>query len=228
MESVWRQRVARSAALAGGKQDRVYRCDHFDSPACGSYRRGRYTVNSEKVEVGAIWHSGYSHDSQLWRRVIRTADEMGVPLLEIGMGERIDIDPAVRLFVLGPDSGARFTGPNDNSLVLRLIYGETSVLLAGDAEQMQEQQLVQTFGDFLESDLLKVSHHGSRTSSTHSFLNRVRPERAAVSLDLVNRFSHPHREAVERLARWSGEVDFTSLEGALQYRSDGESLQRFE
>ena len=89
----------------------------------------------------------------------------------------------------GPDASA-----NDSSLVLRISYGARSVLLVGDAEHEEERarSLGGRAGGSLRADLLKVGHHGSRTSSGPAFLAAVRPGLAAISAGVRNRFGHPH------------------------------------
>ena len=90
--------------------------------------------------------------------------------------------------------------PNDNSLVLRVDYRGRSVLLMGDAEAHEEAALLAD-GAKLRADVLKVGHHGSRTSSSAALLAAVRPSVAIISAGVANRFGHPHAEVVERLER---------------------------
>ena len=115
---------------------------------------------------------------------------------------------------------------NNGSLVLRLDYGEVSFLLTGDIEVEAERYLVAVSGDGLRADVLKVGHHGSRTSTTQVFLERVGPRSAVISAGRENRFGHPHAEVVERLESSIGaeRVFMTTRDGTVEYVSDGRGL----
>ena len=112
---------------------------------------------------------------------------------------------------------------NDASLVLRVAFGETSLLFPGDLERAGEQAALARGG--LRSDVVKVPHHGSRTSSSAAFCDAVRPHFAVVSLARANRFGFPHEEAV---ARWraAGALVLRTDEGAVRFLSDGRHLRR--
>lgn len=115
-----------------------------------------------------------------------------------------------------PDTPTEGLSVNDLSLVLRLEFGQTSALLTGDIEAAAEQALLPSLEP---ADVLKVAHHGSGTSSTPAFLERVRPALALVSCGVGNRFSHPRPEVLLRL--WPARVLRTDLDGTLELRSDG-------
>jgi competence protein ComEC len=146
----------------------------------------------------------------------------------LSAGDQISIDPAMQLYIYGPSSGNHHTDPNEHSLVMELIYGQTEFLFTGDAGIAQEERVLSNFGDMLNTDLLKVGHHGSRTSSSKALLKSATPEYATVSLARNNKFKHPHPEAIERLSNSETELLFTSLEGALMFESDGERIERIK
>jgi competence protein ComEC len=105
-------------------------------------------------------------------------------------------------------------------------YGATSFLFTGDAEKRQELQLSNRYGDFLDTNLLKTGHHGSKTSSEPYFMKHVSPEITVTSVAFRNRFGHPHRESVTALNQAGAKNYFTSLSGALIFISDGENIVR--
>jgi competence protein ComEC len=107
---------------------------------------------------------------------------------------------------------------NDKSIVLRLAYRQRSLLLMGDAEKAAEAHLA---GDLLASDILKVGHHGSRTSSTKDFLARIAPVAAVISCGAQNRFGHPHPSTLDALRVQGSHVLRTDEAGALHLRTDG-------
>jgi competence protein ComEC len=133
----------------------------------------------------------------------------------------------VRLELLAPCP--RFTpgrGANDNSLVLRVSFGKRSFLLTGDAEQLEERELIAT-GRRLSADVLKVGHHGSRTSTTHELLAKVRPRFATLSTGVRNTFGHPHAITLETLAS-SGVIALrTDQAGSLSFVTDGTALDLY-
>jgi len=115
-------------------------------------------------------------------------------------------------------------GPNDNSFVLRIVHGDRTALLTGDAEHTLEEELLTRLGPRgLRAEVLKVGHHGSRMSSSDAFLDAVTPHVAIVSAGLRNRFGHPHPVVLERLATHSVEVFRTDQLGTLREETLGDS-----
>jgi competence protein ComEC len=114
-------------------------------------------------------------------------------------------------------------GPNDNSFVVRISYGHRSVLFAGDAEHEEEAELLAR-GARVRADVLKVGHHGSRTSSTRAWLAAVRPEVAVISCGIRNRFGHPARVTLGALAASGARIFRTDRDGAIVVTTDGDRL----
>ncbi len=126
---------------------------------------------------------------------------------------------------MGPEQGKFNNDPNQHSLVLNIIHGDNEFLFTGDAGEDQERRLVENYGQLLDTDFLKVGHHGSKTSSELFFLNKVTPEIAVVSVAEKNRFGHPHPEAVERLESTRSNIYYTSRDRALIFESDGKNIK---
>jgi competence protein ComEC len=114
-------------------------------------------------------------------------------------------------------------GPNDNSFVLKARHGATSFLFTGDIEREAEAALVARQLD-LHADVLKVPHHGSRSSSTDAFLRAVHPAWAVISAGRGNRFGHPHAEVEARLRARVPNVLRLDLGGGIMMSSDGKQL----
>jgi competence protein ComEC len=108
---------------------------------------------------------------------------------------------------------------------MRVLYGHVSFLLAGDAEQEAEHGMVSRYGNFLESTLLKVGHHGSGTSSTDEFVNSVQPKYAVISVGRWNRFGHPSKSVLQRFADQGVDLSRTDEEGAVLFETDGFMLE---
>jgi competence protein ComEC len=108
--------------------------------------------------------------------------------------------------------------------VLRFTYGSVSALLTGDIEQKAEAALVRS-GAGLRSDVMKVPHHGSKTSSTEEFLNRVQPLCAVVSVGERSRFGHPHASVVGRYLAHNAKLFQTGRDGTVTLETDGAMLE---
>ncbi len=176
----------------------------------------------ENVRVGRIITSGEVGSSRTFREVNRLAQERGVPLCTARAGDTILIDPSLRAYVLFPQplrDHAR--NANNMSLVLKLQYGAVAWLFPGDAEDDVEELLASRYGSFLRSNVLKVGHHGSSTSSSPVFLEAVRPEIALISVGYRNKFNHPSAAVLEALERRGAVLRRTDREGGLQLSSDG-------
>ncbi|MEX0929980.1 MAG: DNA internalization-related competence protein ComEC/Rec2 [Balneolales bacterium] len=177
------------------------------------------------IPIRIIYDSGFDYGSEVYLKYLADAKKMDVPIEIVRRGDLLAIGEAMRFFVLGPDPGLSVSNANTWSLVIKAVYGETAVLLPGDADHTAEHAMVSHYGPFLQSELLKVGHHGSRTSSGSAFLSAVQPAYSAASLSLQNRYSHPHAETIRRL-QLSGTISlFTSLNGALVFTSDGRHLR---
>lgn len=151
-------------------------------------------------------------------------------LYYVGVQEREIIIPYVgQSFMLG-SAKVQFLSPvknysdmNDNSIVVRIVYGNTSFLFTGDAGWDSEHDIVEA-GYELESTLLKVGHHGSNSSSSYIFLREVSPLYAVISVGKRNQYGHPSEDVLSRLRDIGAEVYRTDLQGDVICVSDGDSL----
>ena len=119
--------------------------------------------------------------------------------------------------------GMEFKDANLPSLILRLVFDETSFLLTGDAYQSIEKQLIEQ-AEQIESNVLKVGHHGSKTSTLEEFVKAVTPEIAIISCGENNKFGHPHPETLETLTKYGINILRTDQMGDIKILSDGEKL----
>jgi len=175
----------------------------------------RYDVQRVIAAPGQTESIGY----ETWLAAVRAE---GLDLEYPEQGASFDLGRGARIDVLGP---AEDMGPdqlNNTSLVLRLVWGDVSFLLTGDIEADAELALVAS-GVELQSTVLKVAHHGSRTSSSATFLAAVRPSISVVSAGQDNPFGHPHEEVARRLGRW-GQVFVTAESGSVHFETDGTRL----
>jgi competence protein ComEC len=131
----------------------------------------------------------------------------------------------VEVTVLAPPEGYLANGEsNENSIVLHIQFGASSVLLPGDAESASEAYLVETYGDRLNSTVLVLGHHGSRSSTSDAFLDAVAPEVAVVSSAYGSQYGHPHESVLQRLAADSSPTYWTATHGTITFTSNGSAV----
>ena len=185
----------------------------------------------DRYRVSAVTHSGNSQAAAAlhpqWEGVLRDREH---PVAVLHAGHRIQLGRKVTLETLYPPPEGLPAGieknANNGSLALRLDYGELSFLLTGDIEADAERHLVAVTGDKLRADVLKVGHHGSRTSTTQAFLDAVKARSAVISAGRENRYGHPHADVLRRLESAVGaeRVFLTARDGTVEYISDGKTL----
>ena len=160
---------------------------------------------------------GADPQSELFRALLQEAAGLGIRVRHVRAGDRVKWG-SVEVTVLAPAAG--YTNPNaptnDDSVVLRMQYGKASALLEGDAETASEEAMLAA-GLVAPVTLLKVAHHGSRTSTTQAFVDAARPAAAVISVGRRNTFGHPRGEVIGRLA----------VEGAGVFRTDTFGLTSF-
>ncbi len=161
-------------------------------------------------------------DDSEFKKLSETLRATQTPLETVHAGDIIRFGSAeVRVLWPPPLSDA---SDNDNSIVLRLQLGERSILLTGDIEKTAERSLVAS-QQLLQADVVKVPHHGSRTSSTESFVLATKPRYAIVSVGRNSMFGHPHKEVVERWRANGANVLTTGNFGTITITTDGHDLR---
>jgi competence protein ComEC len=177
----------------------------------------------EEVDAGNV--PQLSEGAEYYSRL----EEEHIPRLIDKASDVVTGDDYCRIYVLHPSGEfvpANSSGRpnlNDQSLVLKIVYGSTSILLCGDAEGVAETRILSAYGPFLKSDVLKVGHHGSATSTSPEFLNAVSPSIAVVSVGRNNRFGHPSAQTIQRLQAAGCKTFRTDESGAVVLESDGYS-----
>jgi competence protein ComEC len=149
----------------------------------------------------------------------------GIELVTLSRGDVLSFGN-VKIEMLYPkeDDSSEALSDNNHSIVLRLIYGERKFLLTGDVEKEAERELLNT-PEFLQADVVKVAHHGSRTSSTQDFINALQAKVAVISVGKESPFGHPHAEVVERWRDSGAKILTTGENGTISISTDGKDLQ---
>lgn len=189
----------------------------------------------KKFDVGLVVEPGTVTDTQVYKnleKAIATEKNINdVPAKKIiarrGMDFLLDTD--VHLFILFPDKDVSTFSTNDGSIVAKLVYKNTSIMLTGDAPEKTEKYLVAletglsaTSSAHLYSDILKVGHHGSKTSTSQDFLQKVLPKYAVISAGKNNSYGHPSPEVTHRLKENKIQIFGTYDSGTIIFESDGE------
>jgi competence protein ComEC len=177
------------------------------------------------LRPGEYWDAGFPGGGDAYRASLASAGADAVPWRRARAGDSLVVDD-VRIRFLAPDSAwaASLPDANDASAVALVDFRGVRFLLVGDAERAEEEWLLANARDDLQADVLKVGHHGSRTSSTPAFLAAVRPRVALVSVGLGNEYGHPSPDVMGRLAAAGADVLRSDLLGSVVVRTDGHHL----
>jgi competence protein ComEC len=179
----------------------------------------------ERVGADTVLDAARVFGTSSYEETLRAARRRGSVWRRVRPGEEHVVD-GVSITVLAPDSTWTATrdDPNTSSVVVRATYGNVRFLLTGDAEADEEGWLTARHAEGLRADVLKVGHHGSRTSSTDAFLDAVRPRVALISVGRGNRYGHPDEGVLRRFDERSVEVLRTDDDGTITVQSDGRSI----
>jgi competence protein ComEC len=185
----------------------------------------------KKYKVENIFWTGIKRDTseyQEWQKLIKKERA------------KIYLVPSVQKVIIGKDISMNFLYPienladkeyqnsNDASIVAKLNFSQNSFLFTGDISKFAEEELTIRENSYqfasLNSDVLKVAHHGSKTSTSEEFLKKVSPKIAVISVGKENPYGHPHREVLEILNKFGIKVLRTDLDGDIKIISDGENI----
>lgn len=192
-------------------------CTHGHSDHCGGL-----DAVVESLGVETVFTSPYADDSPSYEIFTDAVYDAGLELTVPELGESYRLGEASFSFI-GPLED--YDNQNDDSLVMRLEYGDTSFLFTGDMTAKAEKDLINDGAD-LRCDVLKVGHHGSSGSSCYQFLYEAQPGIGVISCEKGNSYGHPHEETLSRLADADVTVCRTDLEGSIVIFSDGMKVER--
>lgn len=162
--------------------------------------------------VFPVWHDAQANENS--------------NLIEAVFGQEIDLGNDVKIAVIYPNKsydGILLNKPHQANVVVMLTYRNFRLLLTGDAEASAEKEMINT-GQDIDADILKIGHHGSKTSTTQNFLEKVSPEVAIIQVG-KNRYGHPTAEVLKRLENFGVKYYRTDLDGHMEVISDGESFK---
>lgn len=173
----------------------------------------------EQMEVDEVWLSGDTANSKVFNRLLDTIERDDIGYYEPRAGDVFDVGP-MEIEVFNP---TELTGNvHEGSVSMKMVYGDISFLFTGDAEAKTEQKMVDSGVD-LKANFLQLGHHGSKTSTTTSFLEAVDPEVAIISAGKDSQYGHPNEEVVSRVADKGIEIYETSVQGSIVVVTDGKT-----
>ncbi|MBI4121047.1 MAG: MBL fold metallo-hydrolase [Parcubacteria group bacterium] len=175
-------------------------------------------------DVHYLLEPGVLRETAVYTTLVSLVESKGVERVFARRGMRIVLGEDVFFDVLFPDRDPKGMTTNDASIVAKLNYGETSFLLTGDTTKKIERYLASMDGKDLDADILKVAHHGSKTSSDAALLGFASPAYAVISSGKGNSYGHPHKEVVDRLIQFGVEIFETAKIGTIIFQSDGTNL----
>jgi competence protein ComEC len=177
----------------------------------------------KRYEIGAIITTGVIRDTEQYKQWIETIEEKNIPIYIAEADGEIDFGNNIKFTIFYPfDSlvGAKLSDSNNSSVVGKLVYKNFETLLTGDIEKSAENKLINS-GANLKSDILKIAHHGSKTSTTEEFLKAVNAILAVIEVGKDNKYGHPHQEVLDRLANI---LTFQTKNGDIEILSDGQKF----
>ncbi|MBI2842555.1 MAG: MBL fold metallo-hydrolase [Armatimonadetes bacterium] len=182
----------------------------------------------EAFPVDRVLDSGYAHGTDTQERVLNIIDAEGIPYYRARSGTDLTLGRLVRLEVLSPPTelfDGTSSDANNNSVVLRLVFDRVRMLLTGDIETEAVGGLISSRQD-LESQVLKVAHHGSSDGTPLELLRLVRPDYAVISVGADNEYGHPHKPVLRRLAteRTGAVTVRTDQNGSITVLTDGRKI----
>lgn len=180
----------------------------------------------QTFDIKKVLDSGYPHSSKMYKDVLEVIKEKNIAYSLGKSGQNIKIGENKKIKVLAPGdsyfSGTR-SDANSNSVVFQLIVGDVKFMFTADSEAETENFVLENHDD-IKSDVLKIAHHGGRHSTTDSFLEKVDPKVAVISVATENSYGHPSKEVLEKLKDKNIETHLTMNEGTIQIDTDGKNI----
>ncbi len=177
----------------------------------------------EVYKVDKVFEPGTYNDSKTYQNLKTEIKNKNIPNILTRRGMRLNIGGGVVVDILFPDRDVSTWANNDGSVVAKLTYGKTSVMLTGDTTTETEKIILKENSPAqLQSTILKVGHHGSRTSTSVPFVRAVAPIYALISDGKDNKYGHPHQDVLDTLSSFGAKIFRTDLLGNVVIKSDGE------
>jgi len=179
----------------------------------------RYKV-SKVIEPGTI------NSSEVYKALEKEIKNKNIEKTIAIRGQKINLGSQVSVDILFPDRDIHLLASNTGSIISRLVFASTSVMLTGDATYQIEEYILELGSSSIQSTILKEGHHGSRTSVSETFFRAVHPTYVVISAGRNNKYGHPHKETTDLLGKLGIPILGTYNEGTIVFYSDGKEFSR--
>jgi competence protein ComEC len=154
----------------------------------------------------------------------KAAQDEGARIITAQAGQTVQLGASTTVRILSPKGDTTHWSSNSASIIVQIIYGDIEFMLTGDASSSIEEYLVGKYGNTLESEVLKLGHHGSKTSSSDIFLDAVEPQFVVVSAGKDNQYGHPHSDVTKKVEARGLKIISTAESGTVTFESDGKTV----
>ncbi|HBJ2623471.1 MBL fold metallo-hydrolase [Clostridium botulinum] len=182
---------------------------------------GGMTSVINNFEIGEFYAPKITHTTRTFENMVKALQNKGLKITAPNVGDTLTIGNATMQF-LAPNS-SKYQDLNNYSIVCKLKYGNTSYLFTGDAESLSEGEILAKQLD-ISADVLKLGHHGSHSSTSQAFLDKVNPKYAIVSCGQGNDYGHPHQETINKLNAKNIKILRTDVSGTIISTSNGNNI----
>ncbi|BDB00350.1 ComEC/Rec2 family competence protein [Clostridium botulinum] len=178
----------------------------------------------DEFEISNFYAPKKTANTKIFKDMILQLKKKNLKINVAKKGISLDLSNDSSLDFLAPVKD-NYENTNDSSAVVKLTHGNTKFLFTGDAEKTSEKDILNSNED-LSSNVLKVGHHGSHSSSSKEFLDKINPKIAIISCGKNNDYGHPHKETMKELKKRNIEVYRTDIDGTILLTSDGENIKK--
>ena len=173
-------------------------------------------------DIENIYLPNKTNNTKIFEELLLEIKNHSITVKEAKLGLKILDENDLKIEIIGPNK--TYKDINNNSAVVNIEYGKFNSIFMGDAEEASEMALIE--GNIkLKSNLLRVGHHGSDTSSTEAFLNRVKPNYSVISVGKDNKYGHPDNKVIKRLENIGSEIFRTDQDGNIKISTDGREIR---
>ena len=191
---------------------------HFDNDHCGGLLYIMQEIKIGKILIGKQWE-----DCDNYKKFIQLVKDKKIKVNILEAEDNFYIGKNLKLEIIWPYSKnvIESNAINNNSLVFKLIYKNFSMMFTGDIEEIAEKAIIDKYQNKLKANILKIAHHGSKTSSTLDFLNATNPKTAIIGVGKNNKFGHPSDITIDNLEKKKIKIYRTDINGEIKIRTNG-------
>lgn len=182
---------------------------HFDADHCNGLIAVLENLNVKQVIVSK------QNKTKEYENIMKIIKNKKIKVKVIKEGDILQIGKNVQIKILGPEIISKEISTNNSSIVAKLKYNNFSMLFTGDIEEEGEMEMVKKYKQELNSDVLKVAHHGSKTSSQEEFISAISPKIALIGVGKSNTFGHPDTSVLKTLEKYRCKVYRTDEKGEI-------------